>query len=228
MSDGGSKLRLYLDSADISLWEKYLPSGIFFGITVNPKILRMAEVECSLEALRHLAKTAFELGANELHLQVWGETTNAWLQIGRQLASIDKRVMVKIPITESGIFCAKELIEEDAGITFTAAYADYQVLTAISAGARYIAPYLGRMTDAGQDGIKEIIAMQQIINASKSSLNLLVASIRQIEDVVTLASHGVSCFTLSPNIVNELLKNDLSQSATDAFEIDAQWSKKIV
>jgi transaldolase len=226
MSNGISKLRLYLDSADISLWKKYLPSGIFYGITVNPKILRMAEVECGIEALTSLAETAFDLGAKEMHLQVWGESTDAWIQIGRQLAAIDKRVMVKVPITESGVFCAKELIEEGAGITFTAAYADYQILTAISAGARYIAPYLGRMTDAGQDGIKEIITMQQIIDASKSSLNLLVASIRQIKDVVTLASHGVSSFTLSPNMVNELLKNDLSQRATDAFEIDAQWSKK--
>lgn len=226
MSDGGSKLRFYLDSADISLWEKYLPTGIFFGITVNPKILRMAEVECDIEALKHLAKTAFGLGAKELHLQVWGESADAWLQIGRQLAAIDKRVMVKVPIIESGVFCAKKMIEEDVGITFTAAYADYQVLTAISLEARYIAPYLGRMTDAGQDGIKEIIAMQEIIDRAESSLYLLVASIRQVEDVVTLAKHGVSCFTLSPKIVNELLRNDLSQKATDAFEIDARWSKK--
>ncbi|MBT3713196.1 MAG: transaldolase [Anaerolineae bacterium] len=226
MISDNAKLRLYLDSADISLWEKYLPSGIFFGITVNPKILRMAEVECSLDALTHLAKTAFKLGAKELHLQVWGESTDAWLQIGRQLASIDKRVMVKVPITEKGIFCAKELIEEGAGITFTAAYADYQILAAISLKAHYIAPYLGRMMDAGQDGIKEIITMQEIIDAAESPLRLLVASIRQIDDVVTLAKHGVSCFTLSPNMVNELLKNDLSQKATDAFEIDAQWSKK--
>ena len=224
MSDGVTNLRLYLDSADTSLWKKYLSSGIFYGITVNPKLLRMAEVECSLEALTSLAETAFELGANELHLQVWGESSDAWLQVGRQLAAIDQRVMVKVPLTKDGVLCANQLIAEGTGVTLTAVHATYQILTAISLNAHYIAPYLGRMVDAGQDGLKEIIAMQQIIDTTGSSIRLLVASIRQIDDLVTLAKQGVSCFTLSPEIVDKLLTNDLSQRATDAFEIDAQWS----
>ena len=219
-----NRLKLYLDSADTALWKKYLPSGIFYGITMNPKLLRMAGIEASLENIKSLAERAFELGANELHLQVWGESPDAWIKIGRQLAAIDQRVMVKVPLTENGVLCAKELIAEEMGVTLTAVHASHQVLTAISLGAAYLAPYLGRMTDAGQKGLEEIIAMQEIIDAAESPLQLLVASIRQIDDVVTLAQHGVSSFTLSPERVEDLLKNDLTQKATDDFEKDARWA----
>ncbi len=219
-----NRLKLYLDSADTALWEKHLPSGIFYGITMNPKLLRMAGIEASLENIKSLAKKAFELGANELHLQVWGESTDAWLKIARQLSTIDwERVMVKVPLTENGVLCAKELISEGIGVTLTAVHASHQVLTAISLGADYLAPYLGRMTDAGQDGLEEIIAMQEIIDVTESSLQLLVASIRQIDDVVTLAQHGVSSFTLSPERVEDLLKNNLTQRAAESFENDAKW-----
>ena len=221
MSD--NHLKLYLDSADTALWEKYLPSGIFYGITMNPKLLRMAGVESNIENLKSLAKKAFELGTNELHLQVWGESPNAWLKIARQLSAIDRRVMVKVPLTEDGVLCAKELIAEEMGITLTAVHASHQVLTAILLGADYLAPYLGRMTDAGQNGLEEIIAMQKIIDATKSSLQLLVASIRQIDDVVTLAEYGVRSFTLSPERVEDLLKNNLTQRAAESFENDAKW-----
>ncbi len=221
MSD--NHLKLYLDSADTALWEKYLPSGIFYGITMNPKLLRMAGVESNIENLKSLAKKAFELGTNELHLQVWGESPNAWLKIARQLSAIDRRVMVKVPLTENGVLCDKELIAEEMGITLTAVHASHQVLTAIALGADYLAPYLGRMTDAGQDGLEEIIAMQKIIDATKSSLQLLVASIRQIDDVVTLAEYGVRSFTLSPERVEDLLKNNLTQRAAESFENDAKW-----
>ena len=185
----------------------------------------MAGIEASVENIKSLAERAFELGAKELHLQVWGETPDAWIKVARQLSAIDwQRVMVKVPLTENGVLCAKELITEGVNITLTAAHASHQVLTAISLGADYIAPYLGRMTDAGQKGLEEIIAMQKIIDATESPLQLLVASLRQIDDVVTLAQHGVSSFTLSPERVEDLLKNNLTQKATDDFEKDARWA----
>ncbi len=218
------RLKLYLDSAEIALWEKYLPSGIFYGITMNPKLLRTAGIESKIENLATLAKKAFELGANEVHLQVWGESFDAWLKIARKLSAIDRRVMVKVPLTEDGVRCAKTLIAEGVGVTLTAAHASHQVLTAISLDADYLAPYLGRMTDAGQEGVEEIIAMQKIINTTKSPLRLLVASIRQIDDVVTLAQHGVHSFALPPERIDELLKNRLTQRAAESFENDAKWA----
>ena len=55
-------LRLFLDSADPSDWEAWLPSGLFFGITTNPSLLKKAGQPCDLDHLRQLSRRALELG----------------------------------------------------------------------------------------------------------------------------------------------------------------------
>ena len=56
-------LRLYLDTADVTAWETWLPVGIFYGVTSNPLLLERAQVPCTLVSLTNLATKAFALGA---------------------------------------------------------------------------------------------------------------------------------------------------------------------
>ena len=76
--------------------------------------------------------------------------------------------------------------------------------TVIALGAAYAAPYLGRMQSAGLDGLDQIVAMQQMIDRLDSSTRLLVASIRRLSDLTTLARQGCDTFTLLPDLLEEL------------------------
>lgn len=212
------RLRLYIDTPDTAIWQHYLPSGIFFGVTTNPKLLYQAGIPNTVENLAGLAHTAFDLGAQEIHLQVWGGNMEAMLAIGRQLADIDSRVSVKVPITEAGLRCAQQLIAAEAQVTLTAVHAAVQMLPVIALGATYTAPYLGRMNDAGLDGLDEIVAMQQMIDRLGSPTRVLVASIRQLSDLTALARQGLDTFTLLPHLVAELLANPQTLAATSDFE----------
>ncbi len=212
------RLRLFVDTTDTAIWRRYLAGGLFYGVTTNPKLLYQAGIPNTVDNLAGLAATAFDLGAQEIHLQVWGGETKAMLDIGRQLAAVDPRVSVKVPITEAGLLCARRLIAEGAKVTLTAVHAATQMLPAIALGADYAAPYLGRMNDAGLDGLDEILAMQQMIERLKSSTRLLVASIRQLSDLTTLARQGVNTFTLLPSLVEELLNNPQTLEAAADFE----------
>ena len=131
---------------------KWMPSGLFYGLTTNPLLLQRADVACDLDTLTTLAYTGFDLGAQEIHLQVWGTTVDVMLAVGRQLAAIDARVAVKVPITREGCVCAQQLIAEGSRVTLTGVYAAYQIVTAMVLGANYAAPYLGRMNEADRDG----------------------------------------------------------------------------
>ena len=214
-------LRLFIDSVDQKDWEEFLPTGIFYGITTNPKLLANAGLEFKVQTLAKLAEQAFGLGANEIHLQVWGRESEKMLQIGRELGRIDQRVMIKVPITGQGLLCARELISEGHQVTLTALHSANQILPAIAQGAKYAAPYLGRMNDGGLNGLEEIIAMGQIINKMGSPLRLLVASIRQVSDLAVLAESGLNTFTLLPGMIEDLLKNDLTTAAAEDFEAAA-------
>lgn len=217
MSGEVSLLRLYIDSANPDDWDTYLATGMFYGVTTNPKLLVKSGVEFKINAMKKLAKTAFGLGAQEIHLQIWGDEPEEMLEVGKELAAIDKRVMVKVPIDITGILLANQLITGGANVTLTALHFAQQVVTAVAMGAKYAAPYLGRMNDAGMDGMREVRTMGRIIDRTMSPLRLLVASIRSSEDLVTLASRGLNTFTLVPPIIHDMMENELTRLAVESF-----------
>jgi transaldolase len=215
-------LKLLVDTADVSVWERLLPSGVFYGVTTNPKLVNQAGLPYTLETLRKLAGSAFALGANEIHLQVWGTDSLDMLSRGRALAAIDPRVRVKVPGTRLGFPCAKALANEGANVTLTALYSAQQTLAAIALGAAYAVPYLGRMNDAGMDGLAEVFAMQDIVRQFPTRTRILVASLRQLTDVVALARHGVGVYALLPPLAEALLDHPLSIQAAADFEENAR------
>ncbi|MEB3359123.1 MAG: transaldolase family protein [Synechococcales bacterium] len=217
-----SDIRLFLDTADVSQWSNLLPTGIFYGVTTNPTLLERAQVPCDLPALSKLTQTALQMGAQEVQIQTWGETLEAMVTTGRRLANISDRVVVKVPITQAGTTAAARLVAAGVRITLTAVYAHPQVLIGAGLGADYVAPYLGRMTDAGKDGRAELVAMQQSLTGVRSTTRILVASIRALEDVAFLTTQGLDTFTLAPAIAQALFEVPETNAAAIAFEQAAQ------
>lgn len=215
-------LHLLLDSADPAQWREWLPSGLFRGVTCNPTLLRRAGQPCTIGNLAALSRQALALGAREVHLQAWGADAEALAHCGLALtATAPEQILVKLPVTRSGAEAARRLIAGGVPVTFTACYAVPQVLVAAALGARYIAPYLGRISDLGRDGCAELIAMQAALAGVGSSTRLLVASLRQGEDLGRLAGAGLDCFTLSPAIAEALFRCEETNAAARVFETDA-------
>lgn len=217
-----SNLRLMLDSADLKHWEEWLPTGLFYGVTTNPLLLEQSHVPCQIETLKMLASVAFELGVREVQLQAWGGTLETYLQNGEALASLDPRVVVKVPITKIGVTAAAQLIRQGVRVTLTGVDAVSQVLIAAAIGAEYAAPYLGRIHGSGRNGCEELGAMQRSLSGVDSSTRLLVASIRRVEDIATLAAQGLNTFTFSSAIATQFFDVPATLNATEAFEQAAQ------
>ncbi len=217
-------LRLLLDSADPQAWRKWIPSGLFAGITTNPSLLRRANQPCRIEHLQHLVDEAKQLGCQELHLQAWGQNSDELIQCGTAIAALARPGMhlhLKLPVTKAGSQAASQLIAAGSSVTFTACYEIHQVLIAAALGATYIAPYLGRINDQGHDGIAALTTMQRVLDGMGSNCKLLVASLRQRNELSQLAAAGISDFTISPKLAEELFDVPATLSAAAAFEQDA-------
>jgi len=211
-------LRWFLDTAVVSEWHAWMPTGLFFGITTNPVLLERAGERCTVERLTALAAGAFELGAHELHAQAWGPTPEAMVDVGRALFAIDPRVVVKVPITREGAVAAARLVQAGVPVTMTALYAAHQAATAMALGASYAAPYLGRMDEIGRDGHGIVLSMQRMIRATGSPMRLLVASVRDVSSIPRLVEQGVDTFTLSPSLLPGLFDDPATLAAAADFE----------
>ncbi len=218
-------LNLLLDSADPGIWEELYPLGLFSGITTNPTLLKKSNQSCDISNLKNLSQIAIRLGCESLHLQAWGESSKEIIHCGKSLARLGEEginIHVKIPITKNGVKAAKELIQDKISITFTACYEVKQVIIAAAIGASYIAPYLGRINDEGRNGIQELLAMQKTLTGLKSNCKILVASLRDSNELCKLSSEGISSFTISPNLAIDLLKVDSTIEASKQFERDSK------
>lgn len=220
-----ASLRFFLDTAELAQWEKWLPTGLFYGVTTNPVLLKAAGVACTHSVLRDLAREAFHHGAQEVQIQTWGRTTEAYLENARELAIVDPRVVIKVPTNEAGIVAAKILIGEGIRVTLTAVYTPAQALLASVLGASYSAPYLGRMNDAARDGFGDISAMQKAVGATGSATRILVASLRGAGDVARLAAEGLDTFTFSPKVAESFFSDELATAAIEAFEVAAEGAE---
>lgn len=220
-----SEIRFFLDTADIKKWQTWLPIGLFYGVTTNPLLLKRAKVICAVEQLEELAKQAFSLGAKEVQLQTWGTSVEALINTGKLLAAIDERIVVKVPVTQIGVQAASQLISQGIRITLTGVYAVHQVLIAAALCADYAAPYLGRINDLGRNGREDLVAMQRSIFGVGSATRILVASIRSVDDITFLATHGMNTFTFSPAIAEAFFDVSATNQAAIDFEQAALWMR---
>ena len=219
-------LTLLLDSADIEEWSHWSKYGIFQGITTNPSLLKKAKQPCTLSNVHKLTQYAQQLGYKEIHIQACGKTskklTDSGISIGELEASHIK-IFVKLPVTDIGTEAAREITKKNIPITFTACYEPSQILIASSLGIDYIAPYLGRMNDKDGKGLEKILTMQSILNGVGSCTKLLVASIRSKNEMIALASKGVTTFTIQPSIAKELFNSRDTIESAKIFEQDCQF-----
>ncbi|HOV85743.1 MAG TPA: transaldolase family protein [Syntrophobacteraceae bacterium] len=212
-------MKLYIDSARVSVIESFMKTGVFHGVTTNPHLLKEAGVPP--ERLSELARQVFDLGAGEVFFQSWGEDAAALHLRGRQLADLDDRVVVKLPATLEGFEAASMLAAAGTRTCITAVFAAFQGILAAGAGAAYVAPYLGRMNDAGRDGHAVIALMSGALRRVESPTAILAASVRTVDDVALLAQNGVRCITLSPAVARNLFREPLTLEAVRSFETAA-------
>lgn len=206
--------RLYVDSADIDRVRPLLAARVVHGVTTNPTILERAGRKAG--EIPDLYARWVDEGAEEVFFQTWGGDTVSFLRNAEDIRALGDRVAVKVPATRDGFAAASELVRDGANVLVTAVYSVGQALTAASLGVRYIAPYLGRLRDAGFDGDALIAQMQAV--CAGSDTNVLAASLRSPGDLTGLRLAGVPYFTAHPDVIEQLMHHDVSESSAAEFD----------
>ena len=91
--------------------------------------------------------------------------------------------------------------------------------------ADYVAPYVGRVIDAGLVGRVidtglDAMANMQIIQkiARKNKCIPVIAFLRNAKQILEIAEMGHACFTISPDVARDLFNSKLTDRAAIDFE----------
>lgn len=213
---------LYLDSADLAELQTCLPHPVVHGVTTNPTLLQRAGI--GRAAVPGLLRRCIELGARQVQAQVYSSDVAGMLADAEALLSHFElgRLVVKIPATRQGLDAGARLIAQGVPVTWTAVYAPEQAHFAAQLGAAYAAPYLGRLEDAGVDGLAMIARMQSLVaQRAASTTRLLVASVRSRDAYLSLLALGVGAVTIPPRLFAELIDHPATLAAERGFLADA-------
>ncbi len=211
-------MKIFLDTANVASIKTYVDMGVLDGVTTNPTLIAK-ENKDFLEIVGEILRIV----SGPVNLEVVSQNTEGMLREARDLASLAPNVVVKVPMTADGLVAVRRLHKEGIKTNVTLIFSPNQALLAAKAGANYASPFIGRLDDAGQEGMKIVEETLQIYRNYDLETQVLVASIRHPVHVVTAAKLGAHVATMPPDVLDKMLKHPLTDIGLKRFLDD--WSK---
>lgn len=209
-------MRLILISAEPEEIRQFYRLGVFVGVASNPSLVAEAGVPSG-----QLVRTLLEMVPDPIFIQVAGLTAEAMIEEGRRLAAIDvERVVVKVPVTGPGIETIHDLASNGIRVTATAICAANEALLAARAGARFLAPYMARISDIGGDGGQVVGDIVDLVDQHDLPTEVIAASVRTPEELIHAWKVGADYAAIQANVVAKIYANPAVEAAAVKFHED--------
>lgn len=208
-------MQIFLDTADLSDIEARLGSGLIDGITTNPSLIAKSGAD-----IFDRVKAICDLVDGPISAEVVATDYDGMIAEGRKLADIAPNVVIKLPLTPEGLRACNTFAQDGVQTNVTLCFSANQALLAAKAGASYISPFVGRIEDAGGDGIELLHAIRAIYDQYGYETEILAASLRGPAHVEAAALAGCDAATIPPKVFDALYKHPLTDTGLAAFLAD--------
>lgn len=205
-------MKLFIDSANLDEIKTAASWGIIDGVTTNPTLIAKEG--------RDFKKTILEITKlidGPISAEAVSADAEGMIKEGKEFASWHKNIHVKVPCTVEGIKAVVAFKKLKIKTNVTLVFSANQVLLAAKAGATLISPFVGRLTDAGEDGLGMIAESMQIIENYGFDSQLLVASVRDPRTVTQSAVIGAHIATVPFKVLEMLFKHPLTDMGIKKF-----------
>jgi transaldolase len=211
-------MKLFLDTADPKEIVALAETGLVDGITTNPSLVAKSG-QPFLEALEKIC----QIVAGPVSAEVTATDSEKMIAEGKRLARVAKNIAIKVPLTWDGLKACRALSGDGHMVNVTLCFQPVQAMLAAKAGATFISPFIGRLDDAGQDGMGLIREIRAIYDNYGFKTEILAASIRNVTHVRDAALAGADVATLPAAIFKQLIQHPLTDKGLAAFLED--WKK---
>ena len=211
-------MKIFLDTANIDEIREAASWGVLDGVTTNPTL-----VAKSGRKWGEVIQDILALVDGPISLEVTTTDADDMIKQGRQLAKLQKNVVVKIQMTTEGLKAIRTLSKEGVRINTTLIFSANQAILAAKAGAKYVSPFIGRLDDQGQEGMQVIREIVEIFKNYDWDCQVLVASIRHPLHVIEAAKLGADVVTMPFEVLKKMTQHTLTDVGLKRFLED--WKK---
>jgi transaldolase len=211
-------MKLFVDTGNLKEVETLAQLGILDGVTTNPSLLAKEPGDYR-QILRQICQTV----KGPVSAEVVATDTAGMLREGRDLASIDEHIVIKVPFTKDGVRACKTLSSEGHRVNVTLVFSAAQAWLAAKVGAAYVSPFVGRLDDIGATGMNLVREIVDIFDNSELTTEVLVASVRNPIHIIEAARMGADVATAPAAVIDQCFKHPLTDIGLERFLKD--WEK---
>lgn len=211
-------MQFFIDTADVKEIRECWEMGLIDGVTTNPTLAAKTGKKYD-DTLKEIAAIVDgPISAETVSLDFDGMMKEAY-----HFAKIHKNIVIKIPMTLTGMRAVKKLTTEGIKTNVTVTFTANQALLVAKAGATYVSPFVGRLDDISEEGMQVIEQIRQIYDNYEFKTKILVASVRNPIHVRDAALIGADVATIPYSVLKQLASHPLTDIGIEKFLKD--WEK---
>jgi transaldolase len=211
-------MKFFIDTADTNEIKEAQELGVLDGVTTNPSLVAKTG-----RPFDEVLKEITQIVDGPISAEVHTTDLNEMLSQGQKYAKLDDHIVIKLPLTQTGLKACKRLRADGIRTNVTLCFSANQALLAAKAGASYISPFIGRLDDIGQEGVQLIQEIRSIYDQYDFETEILAASIRHPIHVTQVALLGADVATIPFKVIDQLFKHPLTDIGQEKFLSD--WNK---
>jgi transaldolase len=205
-------MKFFVDTANVKEIKEAKELGIADGVTTNPSLIAKEG-----RSFQDIIKDITNMIEGPVSVEAVSLESKDLVNEARELSKLADNVVVKIPMTKDGIRATRILSDEGIKTNVTLVFSANQALLAAKVGATYVSPFIGRLDDAGHDGMQVIHDTVKIFKNYDMGAEVIVASIRHPLHVIDAAKSGAQVSTIPFNVIDKMFKHPLTDSGLKKF-----------
>jgi transaldolase len=212
-------MQFFIDTANLDEIREAHDLGVLDGVTTNPSLMAKEGVT-GKENIMQRYKDICDIVDDNVSAEVIATDFDQMMAEAHELAEIDDKIVVKVPMIRDGVKAIRALSEEGIRVNCTLIFTPGQALLAAKAGAAYVSPFIGRLDDVATDGVALIEQIVDIYQNYAFDTEVLAASIRHTMHLIQCAEVGADVATCPLTVITGLLNHPLTDKGLDKFLAD--------
>ena len=217
----GERMKFFLDTADAEKIRKYAGLGMVDGVTTNPTLI-LKSGRTQKDAITEICKIV----KGPVSVEGIASAADELVTEGQEYASWAPNVVFKVPMSPDGLKAVQTLSQKGIKTNVTLVFSAAQALLVAKAQATYCSPFIGRLDDVGEEGMRLIADIRQIYSNYGFKTQILVASVRSPLHVVEAAKLGADVCTMPVDVLDKMFKHPFTDAGYAKFKEDWNASLK--
>ena len=218
-------MKIFLDTANVDEIKQALDFGVISGVTTNPSLMAKTSGATFKDIILSIAKMV----PGPVSAEVTAPDSKGMVEQALEIVDWSNdpdyrdRITIKVPMNAQGTKVINELSKRGIATNCTLIFSVNQALLACEAGATFISPFVGRLDDAGHEGIDSLSDIIDMVRMNNYNSQIIAASVRHPVHVMKAALAGCDIATIPFSVLKQIYNHPMTEAGIKKFEED--WKK---